>query len=242
MFFARDSEVCGQRGLALFAAGACAVTAWILEPWHPGTYGNRPRLEAAERYGARLMRTLRRVGVFCGSGSGNRPAFHQLACELGATLAARGLGLVYGGAQIGLMGMVADAVLAGGGEAIGVLPDGLFSREVPHTGLTELHRVGDMHERKRLMYDLADGFVILPGGLGTLDELFEAATWNQLRLHEPLKPITLLDSEGFWEPLLACVDAMVDAGFVKATARAMLQRSATPADALEQLETYTFEQ
>ena len=147
------------------------------------------------------MRELRRVGVFCGSSAGNQQSIHTLARELGATLAQQGIGLVYGGGQVGVMGMLADAVLETGGEAIGVLPNGLFSREVPHDNLTQLHLVDSMHDRKRLMYDLSDGFVVLPGGLGTLDELFEAATWNQLRLHEPLKPITLLDQDGFWSAL-----------------------------------------
>jgi len=186
------------------------------------------------------VRELRRVGVFCGSSDGNQPAIHALARDLGTILVERGIGLVYGGAQVGVMGMVADAVLNGGGEAIGVLPNGLFSREVPHENLTELHLVDNMHDRKRLMYELSDGFVVLPGGLGTLDELFEAATWNYLRLHEPLKPITLLDLNGFWSPLLEFVDRTVDIGFVKATTRDMLQRSQSPTEALEQLRTFQF--
>lgn len=186
------------------------------------------------------MRELRRVGVFCGSSAGGRQSIHALARELGATLTQQGIGLVYGGGKVGVMGMVADAVLEGGGEAIGVLPHGLFSREVPHDNLTQLHLVDNMHDRKRLMYDLSDGFVVLPGGLGTLDELFEAATWNQLRLHAPLKPITLLDHGDFWSSLLSFLDTTVGAGFVKPTARLMLQRSDSPCAALDQLRTYTF--
>jgi uncharacterized protein (TIGR00730 family) len=155
-------------------------------------------------------------------------------------MAAEQIGLVYGGGQVGVMGILADAVLDAGGEVVGVLPDGLFSREVPHTNLTQLHLVANMHDRKRLMYDLADGFIVLPGGLGTLDELFEAATWNQLRLHEPLKPITLLDSDGFWSSLSTFLDETVDAGFVKATGRGMFQRSTNPRQAFEQLRTYRF--
>jgi len=199
------------------------------------------RVVSPERsyYGAR-MRALRRVGVFCGSSAGRSDTETKLAHRLGTTLAEQGIALVYGGAQIGLMGTVADAVLAGGGDVIGVLPNALFSREVPHTGLTELHLVSGMHERKRLMYDLVDGFVVLPGGLGTLDELFEAATWNQLRLHEPLKPLTLLDATGFWAPLVDFLSSTVDYGFVKATARGMFQQSSTPHQALEQLRTYVF--
>jgi uncharacterized protein (TIGR00730 family) len=186
------------------------------------------------------VRELRRVGVFCGSSAGSQQPIHSLARELGATLAQQGIGLVYGGGKVGVMGMVADAVLADGGEAIGVLPNGLFSREVPHDNLTQLHLVDSMHDRKRLMYDLSDGFVVLPGGLGTLDELFEAATWNQLRLHEPLKPITLLDQDEFWLSLFAFLDRTVDVGFVKTTARRMFQRSVSPCDALDQLRAYAF--
>ena len=186
------------------------------------------------------VRELRRVGVFCGSSPGGQESIHALARDLGATLAKQGIGLVYGGGKVGVMGMVADAVLEGGGEAIGVLPNGLFSREVPHDNLTQLHLVDSMHDRKRLMYDLSDGFVVLPGGLGTLDELFEAATWNQLRLHAPLKPITLLDHGGFWSSLLSFLDTTVDAGFVKPAARVMFQRSDSPCEALDHLRTYTF--
>jgi uncharacterized protein (TIGR00730 family) len=186
------------------------------------------------------VRALRRVGVFCGSSFGTDARVHSLAHELGTTLAKDGIGLVYGGAKVGVMGMVADAALAGGGDVIGVLPNGLFSREVPHENLTQLHLVDSMHDRKRLMYELSDGFVVLPGGLGTLDELFEAATWNYLRLHEPLKPITLLDHDSFWSSLLAFLDATVDAGFVKPAARRMLQRAAAPREAIDQLRAYAF--
>jgi uncharacterized protein (TIGR00730 family) len=186
------------------------------------------------------VRELRRVGVFCGSSTGSQLEIHSLARDLGTLLAKRGIGLVYGGGKVGVMGMVADSVLDGGGEVIGVLPNGLFSREVPHENLTQLHLVDNMHDRKRLMYELSDGFVVLPGGLGTLDELFEAATWNQLRLHEPLKPITLLDQNGFWSALLAFLDTTVDFGFVKTSAREMLQRSDSPAEALDQLRSYNF--
>jgi uncharacterized protein (TIGR00730 family) len=186
------------------------------------------------------VRELRRVGVFCGSSAGSQQAIHTLARDLGATLADQGIGLVYGGGKVGVMGMIADAVLASGGEAIGVLPNGLFSREVPHDNLTQLHLVDSMHDRKRLMYELSDGFVILPGGLGTLDELFEAATWNQLKLHAPLKPITLLDHDGFWSSLLAFIDTTVDIGFVKPLARLMFQRADSPCEALDQLRSYEF--
>ncbi|HEX7097522.1 MAG TPA: TIGR00730 family Rossman fold protein, partial [Acidimicrobiales bacterium] len=147
----------------------------------------------------------------------------------------------YGGAAVGIMGALADAALAAGGDVIGVIPDGLFSREVPHKNLTEQHVVADMHARKALMYRLADGFIALPGGYGTLDELFEATTWNYLRLHEPRKPITLLDDDGFWDPLVALVDSMTDAGFVKPSARRILQRASSPAEAIKALRTFEFD-
>jgi uncharacterized protein (TIGR00730 family) len=187
------------------------------------------------------MRTLRRIGVFCGSADGNRPGIGRLAEDLGGLLAERGIGLVYGGARVGLMGRLADRVLAGGGEVIGVIPGGLFSREVPHEGLTELRVVDGMHERKATMYALADGFIALPGGYGTLDELFEATTWNQLRLYEPRKPITVLDDDGFWSPLFALVDTMHDTGFVRTSGRRLLQRAASPAEALEQIAGFDFD-
>jgi uncharacterized protein (TIGR00730 family) len=181
------------------------------------------------------------VCVFCGSSEGNRPGVTALAIELGAHLAAEGIGLVYGGACIGVMGAIADATLAAGGHVTGVLPGGLFSREVPHPGLSDLRVVGGMHERKATMYALSDGFVALPGGFGTLDELFEATTWNQLRLHEPRKPITLLDDDGFWDPLVALLDSMTDAGYVKPGGRRLVQRASTPVDALDQLRTFEFD-
>jgi uncharacterized protein (TIGR00730 family) len=187
------------------------------------------------------VRELRRVCVFCGSKSGTRPGVEALAIELGTHLAAQGVGLVYGGACIGIMGTLADAVLGAGGEVVGVIPGGLFSREVPHPDLTELRVVAGMHERKATMYELADGFVALPGGFGTLDELFEATTWNQLRLYEPRKPITLLDDDGFWDPLVTLLDSMTEAGFVTGPGRRLVQRSATPAEALDALRSFDFD-
>jgi uncharacterized protein (TIGR00730 family) len=184
---------------------------------------------------------LSRVCVFCGSSDGTRPGVQALAIALGAHLAAEGIGLVYGGAAIGIMGMLADAALANGGEVVGVIPGGLFSREVPHPGLTDLRVVDGMHERKATMYALSDGFVALPGGFGTLDELFEATTWNQLRLHEPRKPITLLDDDGFWDPLATLLDSMLDAGFVKPRGHRIVQRASSPAEALERLRTFAFD-
>lgn len=179
--------------------------------------------------------------MFCGSSDGVDPSAKALAVELGAHLAEEGIELVYGGAAIGVMGALADATLAAGGSVIGVIPGGLFSREVPHPALTELRIVDTMHERKAAMYLLADGFIALPGGYGTLDELFEATTWNQLRLHDPRKPITLLDDDGFWDPLVELLDSMARAGFVKPAARGLIERSSTPVEALDRLRRFEFD-
>jgi uncharacterized protein (TIGR00730 family) len=184
------------------------------------------------------------VCVFCGSRVGSRPVYAEAARRLGAALAGRGLGLVYGGGAVGLMGVIADAALAAGGEVVGVIPRKLSSKEVAHAGLTELHVVGTMHERKALMADRADGFIALPGGYGTCDELFEIVTWAQLGLHQ--KPIGLLNVAGYFAPLLAWCDHMVAEGFLKPeyrelllvadTAEAMVERVLTfrPAEPAEQ--------
>ena len=161
-----------------------------------------------------------RVCVFCGSSPGTDPAFLEAAVALGSILAAADVGVVYGGNVSGLMGAVADAAMAGGGEVTGVVPMGVFSREMPHPGLTQLLEVGSMHERKELMYSLADAFVGLPGGLGTLEEVAEIATWSQLGLHA--KPIVLVDLGGFWAPLLGWLDGAVEAGFVKPANRSIV--------------------
>jgi uncharacterized protein (TIGR00730 family) len=174
------------------------------------------------------------VCVFCGSSLPPDPRFGAAARSLGTLVADRGIGLVYGGGGVGLMGTLADAALAAGGQVIGVLPIGLFDVELAHDGLTELIQVGSMHERKQLMYDLADGFVALPGGLGTLEELAEVSTWSQLGLHA--KPVVLLDVEGFWDPLVAQLDRMVDVGLLKQSNRDLIQRVATPESALAALE------
>lgn len=168
--------------------------------------------------------------VFCGSSTPDDVRYADAARVLGRTLAERGIDLVYGGGSVGLMGVLADAALDAGGRVIGVIPVGLFSREVGHTGLTVLHEVATMHERKALMYDLADAFVALPGGLGTLDELAEVVTWAQLGLHQ--KPVALLDVDAFWAPLVAQLDRMVDLGLLKPANRALLLRVASPEDAL----------
>jgi uncharacterized protein (TIGR00730 family) len=171
--------------------------------------------------------------VFCGSSTPPDTRYRHAAWALGSLVASRGIGLVYGGGSVGLMGTMADAALAAGGRVVGVIPTGLFSREVAHTELTELHEVGSMHERKQLMYDLADGFVALPGGLGTLEELAEVTTWSQLGLHA--KPVVLLDVDGFWDPLVAQLDRMVAVGLLKPSNRALIQRAGSPEDALATL-------
>jgi uncharacterized protein (TIGR00730 family) len=173
--------------------------------------------------------SIRRLCIFCGSSLGRDPAYRQLAAELGRALARRGIGVVYGGGGVGLMGALADGTLAAGGEVIGVIPQALLDREIGHRGLTQLRVVGSMHERKAIMAELADGFVALPGGIGTLEELFEVWTWAQLGLHD--KPCGLLDADGFYASLLSFLDHLVDTGFVQPLHRAMLMSATTP-DAL----------
>ena len=163
---------------------------------------------------------LESVCVFCGTSSGNRPAYADAARSLGTLLATRGTQLVYGGADIGLMGIIADAALAAGGEVIGVIPEALADREGTHAGLTARHVVSTMHERKQLMHDLSGGFIALPGGLGTLDEFFEMLTWGQLGMHA--KPCGILDVDGYYAPMLALLDRAVVDGLLKAENRAML--------------------
>jgi uncharacterized protein (TIGR00730 family) len=179
---------------------------------------------------------VERICVFCGSSPGARPEYEAAAVELGRLLADQGLGLVYGGAQVGLMGTIADTVLAAGGEAIGVIPRSLVDKEIAHTGVADLRIVGSMHERKALMVDLADGFVALPGGSGTLDELFEAFTWAQLGIHH--KPIGVLDTCSYWTPLLAFLDHAVDEGFLRADHRDSLLVDEDPRALLDRLERY----
>jgi uncharacterized protein (TIGR00730 family) len=179
------------------------------------------------------MVAIRSLCVFCGSSTPPDSRYPQAARALGAFIAGRGIDLVYGGGRVGLMGELSDAALAAGGRVIGVIPSGLFSVEVARQDLTELHEVASMHERKQLMYDLADGFVALPGGLGTLEELAEVTTWSQLGLHA--KPVVLLDVDGFWDPLVALLDQMVRVGLLKPANRALVQRVTTPEDALSTL-------
>ena len=163
-----------------------------------------------------------RIAVFLGSSTGLRPEYATAAADFGRQLAEAGVGIVYGGASVGMMGALADAALAAGGEVIGVIPGGLFAAEIPHPGLTRMEIVGTMHERKALMAELADGFAALPGGLGTLDELFEILTWQQIGLHA--KPVALVDVDGFWDPLAGMLDSMTTAGYVPQATRAALAR------------------
>jgi len=172
----------------------------------------------------------RAVCVFCGSSAPADPRYRDAARALGALVARSGFGLVYGGGSVGLMGELADAALGYGGRVIGVIPVGLFAREAGHTGLTELHEVASMHQRKQLMYDLADAFIALPGGLGTLEELAEVATWSQLGLHS--KPVVLLDVDGFWEPLVTLLDRMVATGLLKPASRNLIQQARSANEAL----------
>lgn len=177
---------------------------------------------------------MRRICVFCGSSLGARPAYAEAARALGRQFAARDVGLVYGGASVGLMGELADATLAAGGEAVGVIPRSLVARELAHSGLSELHVVETMHERKALMANLSDAFVALPGGMGTLDELAEAITWGQLGIHS--KPIGLLDVDRYFAPLLAFTDRAVTEGFLRPAHRDAVLVDTDPARLIDRLE------
>lgn len=172
------------------------------------------------------MSKLRAVCVYCGSQPGGDPAHLEAARATADALCAAGLRLVYGGAGIGLMGALADRVLAGGGEVVGVIPETLVKAEVAHRGLTEQHVTADMHARKAQMAARADAFLVLPGGLGSMEELFEVWTWRQLRYHD--KPIGLLNTAGYYDGLLAWLDHAVDAGFVRAPIRALLHVDTDP--------------
>lgn len=173
------------------------------------------------------------ICVFCGSAAGIRSSYLDAARSLATTAAERGVRIVYGGASVGLMGALADAALAAGGEVVGVMPRSLVDREIAHQGLTALHVVGSMHERKALMAELADAFVALPGGLGTLEELFEVWTWGMLGLHT--KPYGILDVDGYYGPLVEFLDHARDEGFVRPAQRAMLLVDREPARLIERL-------
>jgi uncharacterized protein (TIGR00730 family) len=182
------------------------------------------------------MTVMTSVCVFCGSSPGLDPIYLREAERLGAMIAERGLRLVYGGAQVGLMGRVADAAIAAGGQVVGVIPQILMTRELAHPGLTDLHVVGSMHERKALMEQLSGGFIALPGGMGTFEELCEIFTWGQLGLHA--KPCGLLDVAGYYGPFLDLLDGAVQAGFLKQAHRDMVLVDREPAGLLDQFTGY----
>lgn len=179
---------------------------------------------------------MRRVCVFCGSRPTGGLRFRPVATELGQLIAASGMELVYGGSSIGLMGHIADATLAAGGRVIGVIPDFLVAKEIAHPGLTELHVVGSMHERKALMASLSDGFVAMPGGFGTLEEYFEVLTWSQLSLHD--RPCGLLNVSGFFDGLIAFFDRAVDEDLLRTEHRALVLQHAEPSTLLAMLAEY----
>ena len=180
--------------------------------------------------------TIRRICVFCGSRPGNRPEYVDAARKLGSLLAERSIGLVYGGARVGVMGAVADATLRGGGEVIGVIPKALVQHELAHDHLTELRVVASMHERKALMAELSDGVIALPGGYGTFEELFETLTWSQLGIHD--KAFGVLNIGGFYDGLLALVDHAVDEGFIPEQHRALVLEATEPEAMLDLLTAY----
>jgi uncharacterized protein (TIGR00730 family) len=182
------------------------------------------------------MSELRRVCVYCGSRAGTREAYANAARELGTLLGERGIGVVYGGGQVGLMGILADAALAAGGEVIGVIPHALAAREVDHPGVTILHKVETMHERKAMMADLADAFITMPGGIGTLEELTEIWSWAYLGIHH--KPVGLLNVAGYYDPLLAFMDGALEDGFVQPVHRDLLQVAASPPELLDKIAAY----
>ena len=177
-----------------------------------------------------------RICVFAGSSAGSKATYRAAAVRLGNLLAMQKIGLVYGGGSVGLMGAIADAVLHSGGEVIGVIPQFLAARELAHTQVSELRIVGSMHERKATMAQLSDGFIAMPGGIGTLDETFEAWTWGQLGQHS--KPCALLNTDDYYSPLLSFVDQMVEQGFLKSAAREMLLVDADPEALLQRMQSY----
>jgi uncharacterized protein (TIGR00730 family) len=180
---------------------------------------------------------MKAVCVYCGSSNGARPVYAEAAKAFGRALVQADLALIYGGGSVGLMGTIADEVLAHGGRAIGVIPELLMNKEVGHKGLTELHVVPDMHQRKKKMADLSDAFVSMPGGVGTFEELFEVYTWAQLRYHE--KPVALLNIDNYYDPLLAMLKHTVEEGFMRAPFLDMLQVESDPVKLIGALKAYT---
>jgi uncharacterized protein (TIGR00730 family) len=181
------------------------------------------------------MTGVQRVCVYCGSSGRVAEAFREAARRTGRLLAEAGMELIYGGGHVGLMGLTADAALAAGGRVVGIIPDFLHERELTHKNLSELLVVGSMHERKQRMFERADAFAILPGGLGTLDEAFECMTWKQLGLHD--KPIVVVDVDGYWRPLMALIDHGIDAGFAPVKLRAMVDVVPSPEELIALLKT-----
>ncbi|TAL92453.1 MAG: TIGR00730 family Rossman fold protein [Paraburkholderia sp.] len=179
---------------------------------------------------------MKAVCVYCGSSDGARPLYAEAARAFGRALVEADLALVYGGGKVGLMGVIADEVMAAGGRAIGVIPELLVNKEVGHTGLTELHVVPDMHQRKKMMADLSDAFVAMPGGAGTLEELFEVFTWAQLGYHQ--KPVAVLNTDGFYDPLVALLRHTVDEGFMQQKYFDILQIDANPDVLIGKLQRY----
>ena len=180
------------------------------------------------------MKNVKRLAVYCGSAPGSRPEFAEATRATAAAMIERQVDLVYGGGRLGLMGLIADSVLEGGGQVFGVIPKALVNLEVAHEGVTELHTVETMHERKAKMTDLADAFLALPGGIGTLDELFEAWSWNALGYHA--KPFCLLNVDGFWDGMIDFIDHATESGFLSAQRRGQLLVAPTPEEALELLD------
>lgn len=179
---------------------------------------------------------MKRICVYCGSNNGADPVYRAAAEELARELVACDVGIVYGGGKVGLMGAVADAAMEAGGEVIGVIPQALMDREVGHGSVSELRVVGSMHERKLLMAELSDAFVALPGGIGTLEEIVEVFTWSQLGIHH--KPCALLDTAGYWQPLIAALDRMVEAGFLREAHRELLVVARDAGELLERLDAW----
>lgn len=211
-----------------------------MPPHGPGGVADLPRRDLrttlADMNEASVQHKIRRVCVFCGSNVGSDPAYRDAAGELGREIVGRGWGLVYGGGQVGLMGVLADAVLALGGEVIGVIPEMLATKELLHTGATQMNVAPTMHARKALMEELADAFVALPGGFGTFEELLEIITWAQLGLHA--KPIGLLNVRGFYDGLIGVFDHAIGEAFIKAKHRCLVVAAATPSELLARLETH----
>jgi len=184
-----------------------------------------------------MNRPIQRLAIYCGSATPSDPRYIELARDVGAALAQRGIGVVYGGGRLGLMGAVAKGALDHGGEVIGVIPEALANSEVANHDCTELHTVGGMHERKQKFTDLSDGFITIPGGVGTMDELFEALSWAQIGYHE--MPVGLLNVFGFYDDLVQFVNRMADTGFVRATHREILQVADNLPELLDKLASYT---